>query len=160
MRLIAKPLTSEAFAEFGDVLSAPPTPGRIYAEAALSSRRAQAAPSLSFTFKTPNALPILSTTMERHQYSSQSFVPMGGGRWIAIVAPHAADGGPDMAKARAFVARADQGVTYGANVWHHPFTVIDQPGRFAVFMWKDGTTTDEEFVEVAPFEVDLDGDAA
>ncbi|MGX9962180.1 ureidoglycolate lyase [Roseomonas sp. F4] len=160
MRLIAKPLTSEAFAAFGDVLSAPDSPGRIYTEAALSSHRPAAAPSLSFTFKTPTALPLRSTTMERHQYSSQSFVPMDGGRWIAIVAPHAADGGPDMARAQAFVARADQGVTYGANVWHHPFTVLDRPGRFAVFMWKDGTTTDEEFVEVAPFDVDLDGDAA
>ncbi|MDP3415727.1 ureidoglycolate lyase [Falsiroseomonas sp.] len=160
MRLIAKPLTSEAFAAFGEVLSAPRDPGRVYTEAALSSRRTQAAPSLSFTCKVPSLLPLRSTTMERHQFSSQSFVPMGGGRWIAVVAPHGANGGPDMARAQAFVAQPDQGVTYGADVWHHPFTVIDQPGRFAVFMWKDGTATDEEFVEVAPFEVELEGDAA
>ena len=159
MRLITKPLTSEAFAEFGEVLSAPQTPGRTYIDAALSNRRAEAAPSLSFTCKAPSALPLSSTTMERHQYSSQSFVPMDAGRWIAIVAPHAADGAPDMARAQAFVARPDQGVTYGANVWHHPFTVIDRPGRFAVFMWKDGSAADDEFVEVAPFEVDLDGEA-
>ncbi|MGK7871700.1 ureidoglycolate lyase, partial [Falsiroseomonas sp. E2-1-a20] len=100
-----------------------------------------------------------STTMERHQYSSQSFVPMDAGRWIAIVAPHGADGAPDMARAQAFIARADQGVTYGADVWHHPFTVIDRPGRFAVFMWKDGSAADDEFVQVAPFEVHLDGEA-
>jgi ureidoglycolate lyase len=160
MRLIARPLTPEAFAEFGDVLVAPQAPGRIYTEAALSNRRDRASPSLSFTFKAPSALPLRSTTMERHPFSSQSFVPMDGGRWIAVVAPHAADGGPDMARAQAFVARADQGVTYGADVWHHPFTVIDQPGRFAVFMWKDGGKTDEEFVEVAAFEVALDGDLA
>ncbi len=80
---------------------------------------------------------------------------MDAGRWLAIVAPHGADGLPDMARAAAFLARADQGVTYGADVWHHPFTVIDQPGRFAVFMWKDGTAADDEFVEVAPFEVDI-----
>lgn len=159
MRLIAKPLTSEAFAEFGEVLSAPPTSGRTYIEAALSNRRAQAAPSLSFTCKVPTELPLSSTTMERHEFSSQSFVPMDAGRWIAIVAPHGANGGPDMARAQAFVARPDQGVTYGANVWHHPFTVIDRPGRFAVFMWKDGSAADDEFVDVAPFQVDLDGDA-
>ncbi|MGG5890058.1 ureidoglycolate lyase [Falsiroseomonas sp. HC035] len=159
MRLIARPLTSEAFAEFGEVLHAPEDPGRIYTETALSNRRSQAAPSLSFTCKAPSALPLASTTMERHKYSSQSFVPMEAGRWIAIVAPHGADGAPDMARAQAFLARGDQGVTYGADVWHHPFTVIDRPGRFAVFMWKDGTPADDEFVQVAPFEVHLDGEA-
>lgn len=160
MRLIAKPLTSEAFAAFGEVLRAPDAPGRIYTESALSNRRAQATPSLSFTCKLPTALPLRCTTMERHQFSSQSFAPMGGGRWVAIVAPHGTDGGPDMTRAQAFVAQPDQGVTYRADVWHHPFTVIDRPGRFAVFMWKDGSTTDEEFVEVPAFEVDLDGDPA
>ena len=143
MRLIAKPLTSETFAAFGEVLRAPDEPGRLYTEMALSNRRAQAAPSLSFTYKAPSPLPLASTTMERHRYSSQSFVPMDAGRWIAIVAPHGADGAPDMTRAQAFLARADQGVTYGADVWHHPFTVIDRPGRFAVFMWKDGTPADE-----------------
>ena len=52
-------------------------------------------------------------------------------------------------------SRADQGVTYGANVWHHPSTVFDREARFAVFMWKDGTSADDEFVEVQPFELHL-----
>lgn len=160
MRLIATPLTSEAFAPFGDVFCAPHAPGRIASDAALSNLRATAAPSLSFTCKVPTALPIASTTMERHRHSSQSFVPMDGARFIAIVAPHGVDGGPDMARAQAFLAQPGQGVTYGADVWHHPFTVIERPGRFAVFMWKDGTAADEEFVQVAPFEVDLSGDPA
>ncbi len=60
-----------------------------------------------------------------------------------------------MARARAFLARGDQGVTYGADVWHHPFTVLDGPARFAIFMWKDGTAADDEFVDVAPFEIAL-----
>jgi ureidoglycolate lyase len=59
------------------------------------------------------------------------------------------------AAARAFLARPDQGVTYGANVWHHPSTVFDREARFAVFMWKDGTSADDEFVEVQPFELHL-----
>jgi ureidoglycolate lyase len=155
MRLTAQPLTAEAFAPFGEVLSAPDAPGRDYIDAALANRRAHAKPSLSFTFKAPTALPLASTTMERHLHSSQSFVPMDAGRWLAIVAPHGADGGPDMSRAQAFLARPDQGVTYGADVWHHPFTVIDRPARFAVFMWKDGTAADDEFVEVPAFEVVL-----
>ena len=37
----------------------------------------------------------------------------------------------------AFVARSDQGVTYGMNVWHHSLCVLDRPGHFAVFMRLD-----------------------
>lgn len=155
MRLTLEPLTAEAFAPFGEVLSAPDAPGRTYIDTALVNRRAQAKPSLSFTFKAPSSLPLASTVMERHLHSSQSFVPMEAGRWLAIVAPHGADGRPDMARAKAFLARPDQGVTYGADVWHHPFTVIDRPGRFAVFMWKDGGLEDDEFVDVPAFEVVL-----
>lgn len=155
MRLTAQPLTAEAFAPFGEVLRAPDAPGRAYVDAALANRRAHAKPSLSFTFKEPTVLPLASTTMERHLHSSQSFVPMDAGRWLVIVAPHGDDGGPDMTRARAFLAQPDQGVTFGADVWHHPFTVLDRPARFAIFMWKDGTSADDEFVQVAPFEVAL-----
>ena len=56
-----------------------------------------------------------------------------------------ASGGPDMRGARAFLAGPRQGVTYGANVWHHPLTILDRPARFAVFMWLDGGKGDEEF---------------
>jgi ureidoglycolate lyase len=31
--------------------------------------------------------------------------------------------------------------------------VLDKPGRFAVFMWRDGGKGDEEFVPVAPFTI-------
>ena len=46
-----------------------------------------------------------------------------------------------------------QGVTYKPNTWHHGLTVLDKPGRFAVFMWRAGTTGDEEFVPVEPFTI-------
>jgi ureidoglycolate lyase len=154
MRLLTEPLTAAAFAPFGEVLEAPAAPGRAYIDAALANRRAHARPSLSFSTKEPAALPLRSTTMERHRHSSQSFVPMEAGRWLVLVAPHGADGGPDMARARAFLARPDQGVTYGADVWHHPSTVLDRTARFAIFMWKDGSAADDEFVEVAPFTVE------
>jgi ureidoglycolate lyase len=156
MILRAEPLTSAAFLPFGEVIECPAIPGRTYFEDALSSLRPGARPSLSLTVKAPlAALPLLSTTMERHEFSSQSFVPQEAGRWLAVVAPHASSGGPDMARARAFLCRPDQGVTYGANVWHHPFTVLDRTARFVIVMWRDGTSTDEEFAKVAPFSVEV-----
>jgi ureidoglycolate lyase len=153
MRLIAQPLTAEAFAPFGQVLEAPAAVGRVAAQAALANRRPEVPVSLSLVTKAPAALPLRSTTMERHPFSSQSFLPLDAGAWLVMVAPHAASGGPDMARAQAFLARGDQGVTYGVDVWHHPFTVLDRIARFAVLMWKDGTPADDDFVEVAPFDI-------
>ena len=156
MVLKAEPLTSAAFLPFGEVIECPAMPGRTYFEDALSSLRPAARPSISLTVKHEvAALPLRSTTMERHEFSSQSFIPQEAGRWLVIVAPHDAAGGPDMARARAFLAGPRQGVTFGADVWHHPFTILDGPARFVIVMWRDGTQGDEEFVEVPEFSVDL-----
>jgi ureidoglycolate lyase len=155
MQLIAEPLRPEAFAPFGDVLQAPPEPGRIYYDKALGNGRAMAIPSLSVVLVNPLAsLPLEATRMERHEFSSQSFIPLDVGRWLVIAAPHAKTGGPDAEKARAFLAGPGQGITFGMNVWHHPLTVLDRPARFTVFMWLEGSKTDEEFVSLAtPFTV-------
>ncbi len=163
MILRAEPLTSAAFLPYGEVIECPDIAGRTYFEDALANLRPHARPSLSLTVKDrPATMPLRSTTMERHEYSSQSFIPQQAGRWLVIVAPHApprgagqTSGGPDMARARAFLAGPMQGVTFGANVWHHPFTVLDVPARFVVTMWRDGTKADEEFVEVPEFTVEL-----
>jgi len=94
--------------------------------------------------------------MERHEFSSQSFVPIDVSRYIVVVAPRAADGGPDAEAARAFLVPGDVGITYHVDIWHHPMTILDRPARFAVFMWRDGSTGDEEFVQLAhPFRVAL-----
>lgn len=149
-----EPLTAEGFAPFGEVLAVPDAPGRAVFERALLSTRPEARPSLSLSLKEPAGGPLAVQVMERHAFSSQSFVPLGPARFLALVAPHAADGTPDMARARAFLAGPGQGITYGADVWHHPLVVFDAPARFAVFMWRDGTVGDEEFVDVAPFTLE------
>ncbi|ONG58691.1 hypothetical protein BKE38_02625 [Pseudoroseomonas deserti] len=155
--LTLKRLTSEAFAPYGEVLEPPNQPGRVYFERALGSARAGAWPSLAFSWREPHPGGLLRvSTMERHEFSSQSFIPLGPSRSVVLVAPHAATGGPDMDRAEAFLAGRGQGVTYAANVWHHPLTVLEVPARFAVVMWRDGTVGDEEFVPVPPFDLDLD----
>ena len=155
---LLRPLTAEAFAPYGDVLSGPDGPGRLYHERSLSTARPGAWPSLSLSWKEPHpGGPLRVQCMERHQFSSQSFVPLQPLRWLVLVAPHASGGGPDMTRAEFFVAAPGQGVTYGADVWHHPLTVLGSAsGRFAVMMWRDGTATDEEFVDVVPFDLVLD----
>jgi ureidoglycolate lyase len=158
MELVAEKLTPEAFAPFGDVIASPQDFGRQYFEEALGNARAKAWPSLSMVRRPPTpTMPLEAKLMERHEFSSQSFVPIDVGQWLIVVCPHAAGGGPDVSRAKAFVAGADQGVTYRMNTWHHGLTVLDRPARFAVFMWRDGTAGDEEFVPVSPFTVRVGG---
>mgnify|MGYP003346889006 CR=1 FL=1 len=153
MDLIPQPLTKDAFAPFGDVIDIPNEAGRTYYEDALGNLRPEARASLSLSRRLPTPdRPLKSELMERHEFSSQSFVPVDVARWLIVVAPHAAAGGPDMSRARAFIATGQQGVTYKPNTWHHGLTVLDAPATFAVFMWRAGTK-DEEFVPVQPFTV-------
>jgi ureidoglycolate lyase len=146
LKLILEPLAAGPFAAFGEVLEIPHAAGRSYFNRALANLRPSARPSLSLSRKEElSSLPLTALQMERHQFSSQSFVPIDVGRWLVVVAPHAAEGGPDMSGARAFLAGPNHGVTYGANIWHHPLTIFDRPASFAVFMWLEGGKGDEEF---------------
>ena len=154
--LTTTPLTLTAFAPFGDVLESPPQAGRATFDGALANLRASAPLSLSLVHKLPTALPLESSTMERHRFSSQTFLPLAAQRWLIVVAPHLPSrDAPDMQKAQAFVAEGNQGVTYGADVWHHPFAVLDQPAHFAVATWRDGGPDDDEFVSVPTFTIRL-----
>lgn len=154
MELIARPLTAEAFAPFGDVVEAPEKPGRAYFETSLGNLRPDARPRLWMLTKVPVAgLPLEIKSLERHEFSSQSFVPIEIGRWLVVVAPHAPQGGPDVKRAQAFLANARQGVSYKPNTWHSGLNVFDKPARLTVFMWLDGTAADEEIVPVRPFIV-------
>lgn len=56
--------------------------------------------------------------LERHEFSSQSFIPLGGGsdRYLIIVALPGQDGKPDLRTLRAFTATSSQGFTYAPNV--------------------------------------------
>jgi ureidoglycolate lyase len=156
LELTVEPLTEESFAPFGEVLTVPHPSGRAYFGRALANLRPSARASLSLARKEDVAsLPLLARQMERHEFSSQSFVPVDAGRYLVLVAPHAAGGGPDMTKARAFVAAPGQGITYGANVWHHPLTIFDRPAAFAIYMWLEGGKGDEEFFTLpTPVRID------
>ena len=151
----ATPLDAACFRLYGDVFEAPRDYGRIYVSDALAHGRLGARPSLSVTRVRPLATPaLIATKMERHEFSSQSFMPLDVARYLVIVAPMSPAGRPDETGLKAFLARGDQGVTYGMNVWHHPLTVLDRDASFAITMWLDGSKTDEEFVDLsAPVSV-------
>jgi len=153
--LVPEPLTPAGFAPYGEVLAPPPQNGRVYFDAGLGDRRPAAQASLSMIRLPPLAPPAMHVReLERHEFSSQSFVPLSVSRWLIVVAPPANGGGPDGARAQAFVAGPGQGITFHIGTWHHGLTVLDREAEFSIFMWRDGGAGDEEFVTLAtPLEI-------
>ncbi|KAG6378302.1 galactose-binding domain-like protein [Boletus reticuloceps] len=101
--------------------------------------------------------------LERHPYTNQAFVPMGGGgiegddaikdpgrRYLVVVALNGRDDGPDLKSVRAFVASAGQGVVYGTGIWHQPMTVLDKAMDFTCVETQigNGEQADCEVVEM------------
>jgi len=145
--LVAQPLTAQAFAPFGQVVSAGLSQGaaanqgtavRFDWSAALASARPGARPNLAVFRALPQALPFAVKLLEQHPYSTQAFLPMVCSRLLVIVAPTAADGGPELSGLTAFVAGPGQGVNYGVGTWHHPIVALDMPAELAMLAWEDG----------------------
>lgn len=67
------------------------------------------------------------TTLERHPFTNQAFIPMGQGsgeglsetadRYLVVAAKNGEDNRPDLKTARAFVATTAQGVVYDTCIW-------------------------------------------
>ncbi len=151
--VVAEPLTAEAFAPFGQVVAVKASGGhaanqgnatRFDFAANLESDRAHARPNLCAFEATPQALPLPLKLLERHPHSSQAFLPMVVEEYLVCVAPNAADGGPDLTKLRAFIARAGQGINYNKAQWHHPIVALGTPATFSMLAWEDGTRGDCE----------------
>src|SRR5688572_9635729 len=129
--LTIEPLTEAAFAPFGTVIEANPasmhlinggSTERFHALAYADMTGAAARVILNIFAGQPRSFPYRLTMMERHPLGSQSFSPIGGCPWLAVVAP---DDGGKPGLPRVFLATGSQGVNYGRNVWHHPLMAVD-----------------------------------
>jgi ureidoglycolate lyase len=145
MKLKLQPLTEEAFAPFGQVLSwkEGEHPRRNF-HAALFSDRGVARPNLRVQRTQPTALPFQTAQIERHAHSSQMFAPLSGGPFFVAVFLSDATGAPLLESGLAFRACGDQAVNYNAGTWHLGFMAADRPGTFLMLRWEDGTPGDEE----------------
>ena len=151
--LKAVPLSADAFAPFGRVVSAGLHPGspanqgtavRFDFCADLQSTRPGARPNLVVFRSVALTLPHEVKLLERHPCSTQVFIPMLVSRYLVCVAPNLADGGPDVAGLVAFIGVPGQGVAYSTGTWHHPMVALDEPGEFTMLAWEDGTALDCE----------------
>ena len=151
--LKAGPLSAEAFAPFGQVVSAGLQPGssanqgtavRFDFCADLQSTRPGARANLAVFRSVARTLPYEVTLLERHPCSTQVFIPMLVSRYLVCVAPTLADGGPDVARLMSFICFPGQGVAYAPGTWHQPMVALDEPGEFTMLAWEDGTALDCE----------------
>lgn len=154
--LKAEPLTPEAFEGYGAVLMVTgPAPHRDEFAGNIENRRDDAKPNLTFIHAA--AKPPLIGGVERHAFSSQTFVPMNGVNYLVGVCPPVPDGGPDLDGLVVFVATGGQAVNYDAGVWHSPLCVLDRPGMFTMLRFDDGSVDDTELVKLdQPIEVLVD----
>ncbi len=136
MRITPQPLTSAAFAPYGDVLECTGKAdkiinqgmcGRFHDRAALSFEGGTAGISLFNT--TPRSFPYTLDMMERHPLGSQAFIPMTEHPFLVIVAEDS-DNAPH--NPQAFITTAGQGINYHQNIWHGVLTPLHTPGLFAV----------------------------
>jgi ureidoglycolate lyase len=136
-KIIAEPLTREAFAPFGEVIdsdgadSFPINQGRterFHALAVLELLGDNAQGILSI-FRGQPLEPLEITLMERHPLGSQAFVPMNNGAFLAVVAP---PGDFDESSVRVFRVAGSQGLSYRAGTWHAPLLPLKPDSDYLV----------------------------
>lgn len=159
MILSARPITAEVFAPFGELVEADNVSPEII-NAGLCRRYSDLArldlvdgmAGLSLFHADLRPLPLRVDLLERHPLGSQCFIPMGGSRYLVVVAPDA-DGGPGTPKA--FVAEADQPVNIARNTWHGVLAPFSGSGLFVVIDRIGAGRNLEEHVLPEPVFVDL-----
>lgn len=133
-----QPLTAAAFAPYGWVVQADGRAARPVNEG--SSQRVDEVGELSLHAE--GGAPCLAVfrarardpagpwqTLERHRQGTQTFVPLGGVRYLVLVA--LGTDAPEPATLAAFVASGQQGITLRAGTWHHGLLALDA-GDFVV----------------------------
>ncbi|KAI5965666.1 uncharacterized protein KGF55_001028 [Candida pseudojiufengensis] len=178
----AEPLTPDSFREFGGVISADyqinesndksnanyGTAIKVHKVAPIinnyansKSKQKETANWNIFRCKAPTHLikhgglnsVYLSKVLERHLYTTQTFIPMGQDSkkisYLVIVAKtdeSTSQRLPTPDKIKAFVCKGNQSVTYGPGIWHAPMVVIDETIPyldFAVMIHENGVADED-----------------
>lgn len=137
--LVPKPLTSERFAPFGDVIESV-----VDRTAAMNAERferfddlcrldmsddGRVAVSIA-RCRVATALPHRLDMVERHPLGSQAFVPLGPSRMIVVVAPP--EESVEASDLCAFVTNGRQGINYHRGTWHMPLIAFESGQEFLI----------------------------
>lgn len=160
--ILVEPLTRQAYAPFGQVISAEgaehfPINGgmteRFHDLARIELAGEAARPLLSIFRGRPYELPLRLAMVERHPLGSQAFYPLSGQPFLAIVAPdeNGVPGTP-----RAFRAEPGQGINVAMNCWHGVLTPLEAVSDFLVVdRGGEGSNLEEHYFD-KPFLI-IDG---
>lgn len=160
--LPAPPLTAADFAPFGDVIEVAGQQAPVLINEGLCKRFtdlarfdvAEGRIGLSLFQAELRPVPHVCDLLERHPLGSQCFVPMGGSRYLVIVAP---DAGGVPGPAQAFTAEGHQAVNIARNTWHGVLAPISGSGLFAVLDYVGGQPNLQEHRLDVPYGVELVG---
>ena len=134
--ILVEPLTRAAFAPFGDVIE-PESAKAVYSINEGTSERydalarvdiagADGYPVISLFRAQPRQLPFTVATLERHPLGSQAFMPLSDAPYLVVV------GLDSVARPRAFLAGARQGINFHRGTWHHALLALERQSDFLV----------------------------
>lgn len=151
------------FVCFPRALSTTTTATATAAAAAAEEEEAVRTPLTTTTTATSTAAVFPIQVLERHCYTTQTFIPLGLSadsptRYLVVVAPtlphhpntespnrnRNRGGGPDLDNLRAFSAHGGQAVTYAPGTWHSPMAVIgDKSIDFVAVQFSNGVAVED-----------------
>ncbi len=147
--LRTEPLTPEAFAPYGhvisgdrtDVVGKPANQGtakRFNWLAPIENLRPDARINLCLFRCSPRTTwPLPVEILEKHPFTTQLIVPMNVDRYVVLVGRRTEGDVPDLSTLRVFLATGRQGVAYLPATWHHPIVALDRESDFASTVWED-----------------------
>jgi ureidoglycolate lyase len=155
VELVARPLTAEAFAPYGEVIDLR-TAKTMPINTGLTTRfhdlvsvdvAAEGGKSLVNVFRSrPLPLPHRVRIMERHPLGSQAFIPMQETRFLVLVGR--GEQALDESSLELFVTDGRQGVNFFRNTWHHFQITLGAEADYLV-VDRGGPGNNLEEVEVA-----------
>lgn len=134
-----QPLTSEAFAPFGEVIDLRNAKTmsinfglttRFHDLVSIDTATGGGHTLVNVFRSDPITLPHKVAVMERHPLGSQAFMPMGNIRFMVLVG--SGEQQLDPGSLQLFITDGQQGVNYFRNTWHHYQMVLQQSADFVV----------------------------
>lgn len=143
MNVTAQPISTELFAPYGRVLTAPAV-GETEVLGPMLHFLDPASHLSSWLVSIRDSGPRWTIPkLERHPNSVQLFIPTDVERFVVVTA--LGDREPDLGTLAAFVVPSRCAIAYDIGVWHAPMRVVGKPGTFVVLMHRLTLDRDEEW---------------
>ncbi|MEZ5879474.1 MAG: ureidoglycolate lyase [Nitratireductor sp.] len=159
--IIARPLTREVFAPFGEVIEKAGSETRLINNGMCTRYHDLATveiigeggrPSINIFAGKPYIMPLMLEMVERHPLGSQAFIPMHDRPFLVVVCPDE-EGRPGTPSA--FITKPGQGVSFPPGQWHGVLTPLDEPGDFVVVDRAGDGNNLEEYYFDEPWRIEL-----